>query len=139
MIVEVGVNDINASIPQATFASNYAAYLAAIKSGLPGVKIGCVSVFCDGEQYPDPADGPGGPTDFNTIIAGVAYNAGAYYLDVRTAQQAYEAAHNTPAPGVVSGVLTAETPPTTGIHPNATGVTLMGNAVLSQLKLGWLP
>lgn len=135
VIINPVVNDINASTNQATFAATYANYLALLKAGMPGVKIGCVGCFADGEKYPDPGDHDGGPTDFNTIIAGVAYNAGAYYLDARTAQQAWEKANNTPAPGVSSGLLTFD-----GVHPlAATGVPIMSAAIQAQIKFGWLP
>ncbi len=123
VVIEVGVNDVGGGTDPATFRTTYASLIVDIRAANPTVRIALVSVFALGEQYPDPLNTT--IVNFNWIIQSLAIDYGCVWIDARTPQQAYEAANNTPSPGVVSGVLTIETPPTLGEHPNATGKSVI--------------
>jgi lysophospholipase L1-like esterase len=132
VIIEEGVNET----VMAGFPADAATYLSLIQAGLPNARIGWLNILCAGsEKNPDPNDFPigvwPGIIAFNAAIATACANAGAFYLDVRTAQQAYEFVNNTPAPGIDHGdantLLTVD-----GVHPNALGSIVMSSAVMSQ-------
>lgn len=133
VIIEEGINDVIGGTDVTTFGNNAVSLLNTITSGLPGVRLAWVSCLCYGEVYPDPTWGP--PINaINAKIQTAIAGAGGTYIDVRTPQQAYEAANNTPPPGVNMGILTNDS-----THPNATGIPLMSTAALAVTTITGAP
>jgi hypothetical protein len=120
VFLEVGINDAVVYFTDPTaFAASYSSILSGILAWNPATKIICVGLIARGEQWST------GPTwginiydsnilQFDGIIQTIVVGAGAnvIYADIRTPLLAYEAAHNTPAPGVLFPVVTVD-----GIHP----------------------
>jgi len=123
IVLLIGINDVFFGVNPAVSQANYDSILSQIRAWSSTVVIACLSVLTEGEQW---AAGPvwsnSGPNDdaaidsFNAFIQTLCTTYNATYVDVRSQMLTYEAAHNTPAPGVASGVLTVDR-----IHPNATG------------------
>lgn len=130
VIIEAGVNDQALGTDLTAFGGQCASYLDSIKTGLPAAQLAWVNILCNGEQYPDPLNAS--VNAYNAKIATACASYGVQLIDVRPAQQAYEAANNTPPPGASSGILTSD-----GVHPNATGKTLMSNTALSRTMVHW--
>lgn len=123
--LEVGVNDLGVTAI-GTFRSSYDAYLDAAIAAHPSVHIIASGILCLSEQVPSPNGYDPLIIQYNAqISASVAsHSANVTYVDVRTPQQAYEIAHNLPAPGTISGVLCADAGGNNGVHPNPTGIAL---------------
>lgn len=144
VVIEVGVNDnrgLNTGIPTplATFRASYDNVLTTTISALPSVKFVCVGILLVQEHWAagsppifsgNPYDVPSGAgftpsiTQYNTEIQGSCVNHGGQYIDVRGPAAIAESVQNTPAPGVVDGILSQ---PADGIHPSIAGQQLMSN------------
>lgn len=135
VILECVVN--NQFTDPAMHFTDYSAFLDRLRSD--GAKqVLCLGAFLfqfTGEQWT-----AGTPNTFNSgltathpIEANVAAACAARpgwteYCPLWDTVLAYEVAHNTPAPGVVSGILSLD-----GVHPNSTGQVLMGTTAMSHL------
>lgn len=122
--LETGVNDYGLGVSIDTFVSNLQAMSALwTGSGRAANKMAMCGVLCAGEQFPDQRMRR--VKAFSNAMNKVAYDLGHPFFDQRSSQQAYEKANNLPPPGVFTGVLCADSQ--TGIHPNATGRSLMSS------------
>lgn len=132
VFLEAGTNDTIFDTPGSQFSADYAALLAAIQSGLPGVQIGCMSVLCDGEQWSSAGwtENPEDPQilDINTRMEAAAIAAGCTYIDQRATLLAYEMAVNTPEPGLDQGFATSDT-----VHPTTAGKLVMADACMPHI------
>lgn len=146
LVLQFGRNDVNPPLPPFTpttlvsFRSSYDAVLDQTLAAFPSCAIVCLSILCDVEQWttvnsvpvwnnafdPPPSDPGYTPsiTEFNAQIQQSCVAHGGTYVDLRAPALAYEAANNTPAPGVGQGIITID-----GTHPNAIGQSIMSNAV----------
>lgn len=128
VIIEAGVNNVvNNTIADA--AADSLALIADVHAALPAARVAFVNVFVYNEQYPAPTDAAVATVNAAIAATVATNNSFAYLFDVRTAQQAYEATNNVPAPGVSSGLLTID-----GTHPNATGLSNMTTSMESQIS-----
>lgn len=121
VIVECGLNDLEQQVPIDVFVNNIGKLIDQLRAGLPNVKLMFLSMMCFGEVFPDPN---------NTVVQQyvdaqrfVCVGRNVPFVDERTPQQAYEAIHNIPPPGVNSGLLTSD-----GGHPNSTAGTPLWSA-----------
>jgi hypothetical protein len=125
--IEVGIN--NQGSNQTVFQSDWHSYLATIVAALPTIQIAAVSIFSRVENYPDTVNNTE-IDQLDAIIKTEVEGVGGTYVDVRAVQQAWEAANNTPPPGVASGLLTDD-----GVHPKTSGVAMISTAVLSATTI----
>lgn len=133
-ILEAGINDLDQNTPVNTFGTNLDTYFAAVKAGLPGVKLAALSLFSYGEHYPSPFDSK--MKSYNAQLLGACARNGVTYIDVYTPAQAYEAVNNIPAPGADTGVLCGDA--VFGVHPNnARGIPLICATAASRITTGW--
>ncbi len=143
LVLEFGRNDVAPPLPPFTpttlvsFRTSYDAVLDQTLAAFPSCAIVCISILCDGEQwaagpvwnnaFDPPPSNPGytpSIVEFNAQIQASCLAHGGVYIDLRAPALLVEAALNTPAPGAGVGPLTID-----GTHPNATGQSLMSNAV----------
>lgn len=138
VIIEGGINDAKNSTNLGTFATQVASLISTIQTGLPGVPIMWIGLFCFGETYPSAGIDTLVPA-YEAVIVAACASAGVTHVDVRTPQQAYEAAHNAPPTSVDTGVLCFDASPP-GVHPSAAlGQPIFGTAALAQTTLVNLP
>lgn len=129
--VEAGVNNVfgaNKDIPGAQASSLQ--LIADIHAAAPSAKVAWLNVFAGGsEQIPAATDSDVATVNGYIAAAVSANSSFAYLIDVHTAQQAYETAHNTPLPGATTGVLTLD-----GTHPNATGQVFFATTMEASIS-----
>ena len=128
VFINCGINDLIAvTTPAAMEAAAIALLNTLSAGGIPAARVTWFGIWCYGEEYPDATWGVS--VDLrNTALQAACVNRGANFLDVRPTQQAYEAIHNIPPPGVVSGITTVD-----GIHWNAAGLSLITSLVLDNV------
>lgn len=138
IIIECCVNDAKNGTSLGTFATTVSSLISTIQSALPTARIMWIGAFCFGETYPAAGTDTLVPS-YNAVIVAACASSGITYVDVRTPQQAYEAAHNAPPGSVDTGIACFDaTPP--GVHPSAAvGQVIFGTAALSQTSLTGTP
>jgi lysophospholipase L1-like esterase len=133
VVVQVGINDIGAGIGTRAFRTSYDSFLGKVAAGSPRAAIVCLSVVAWGEQWTSgpPIAWNNGVASYDTIIPvynneieGSCVAHGGTYVDVYGPMLTAESMQNTPAPGLVQGVLTQD-----HVHPTAAGQLVMSNAV----------
>lgn len=146
VVIEFGRNDVNPPLPPfipttlVSYRASYDAVIAQTQAAFPGVRIVCLSIFMDQEQWitvggvptwnnlfdPPPSNPTYTPSivEFNVQTQQSCVNHGGTYIDLRAPALAVEAALNTPEPGSIVGPLTID-----DTHPNAAGQSLISNAV----------
>lgn len=113
VVLEVVINDAIGGTDPTAFQASYDSIIAQTLAALPSVKFLCVSALCYGEQWlPGPAWGANS-SDSNILALDAAIQAvvakySMSYVDLRAPLLVYEAANNTPQPGAVFGVVTAD-------------------------------
>lgn len=132
LIIEVGINDQQASTNPAAFAASYDSIVTQTQSALPSCQIMCLSLLSFNEQW---VAGPAWPADsvvtYNNAIQTVCTNRGCTYVDLRAPLLAYEVINNSPPPGAGSGIETSD-----GIHPIIPGGQVnMGTWVFANLTV----
>lgn len=138
VVIEGGVNDAKNGTNLGTFATTCASLISTLRAGLPAARLMWIGAFCFGEMYPAQGTDATVPS-YNSVISSACASASVTYVDTRTPQQAYEAAHNTPPPGVDTGITCFDTVPP-GVHPSAAvGQPIMGTAALAQTTLANTP
>lgn len=121
------------------YQTDATALLTTIKAGLPSAQVAWLNIWNYGEWQAGAAEGEpfyGYITLYNARIplALAAVDASYVYIDIRAARDTYEAAHNTPYPGVSAGIMTIETPPAYGAHCNASaGAPNLSTTVLASV------
>lgn len=137
IVVEIGFNDAPAATPSAQFRADYDSILIGCRAECPNAQLMSISILTFQEQW---LSGPlrwspsATQTNIDTLNVQIAASAaalGAAYVDVRAPALVYESTHNTPEPGVTSGILTLDS-----IHPNPTGQVLMGTTAMGSVVLG---
>lgn len=126
LILEIGINNWT--------RQDYASILGPVRGQFPNCQIACVSILWHNEQW---SSGPpiifsNGANDStlytnNIEINDLCIQYGCVYVDMRTQAATYESTHNTPEPGVTTGIITSD-----GVHPNTTGQLLMGTYMMAQ-------
>lgn len=138
VVIEGVINDVKNGTNLATLATTCASLISTLQAGLPGVRLMWIGGFCFGEKYPAQGTDANVPT-YNNVVITACSNAGIPYVDVRTAQQAYEAANNIPSPGADTGILCFDAVPP-GVHPSlALGQPIFGTAMLAQTVMSGTP
>jgi lysophospholipase L1-like esterase len=134
--ITIGLNDIRVATAGSVIAAAVASILYGIRAECPNAQILLVGMWMFGEQWLSgplrwaPASDHNIDT-INALIATECTTYGAAHPDVRGPALVYESLHNTPEPGVVSGVLTNDGE---GIHPDtAAGRTQMSDAVMTYV------
>lgn len=127
VVLDVVINDAIGGTDPTAFQASYDSIIAQTIASLPSVKFLCVSALCYGEQWlPGPAWGANSSdgliVSLDTAIQAVVTKYSMSYVDLRAPLLAYEAVNNTPQPGAVFGVVTAD-----NTHPIIpAGQVLMG-------------
>jgi lysophospholipase L1-like esterase len=80
-----------------TIITNAETLVLNLRAGIPNVRIAMNSILCRNEYYPDPIKRQ--VDQINKAIEFVCAQVGATFVDIRSAQQAFEAANNFPPPG----------------------------------------
>lgn len=127
LFLEIGINQWR--------REDYAAILGPVRGRFPKAQIACLSILWHNELW---SHGPpvvfnNGATDStlypsNVDIRELCIQYGCVWMDMRAQGALYEQAHNTPEPGVATGILTSD-----GIHPNSNpGQLQMGGWAMAQ-------
>jgi lysophospholipase L1-like esterase len=97
VVIECGENDLFQRISLDTIITNAETLVLNLRAGIPNVRIAMNSILCRNEYYPDPIKRQ--VDQINKAIEFVCAQVGATFVDIRSAQQAFEAANNFPPPG----------------------------------------
>jgi lysophospholipase L1-like esterase len=133
VVVEVGINDIRTGVGTSAFRTSYDSFLGKVATGSPLPALVCLSVVAFGEQWtsgPPMAWSNSGESydaiipGYNNEIQGSCVAHGGIFVDVYGAMLTAESMQNTPAPGLLQGVLTQDR-----VHPTAAGQLVMSDAV----------
>lgn len=143
LIINLGVNDADHGTSSGAYQTSLTSIITQCLALNPSIRIACMSIFCNMEQWQASGGSEGGHWGVNTNDAGIATidaaiqavctAQGIPYLDVRTPWGTWESTHNGSAPGVANGLLSN---PGDGVHPAPAGqiqagVWAMGNITLS--------
>lgn len=133
VIFEGGVNDLIAGIDLVTFAASCATLIANCKAGLPSARIGWAGIMCYGEYYlTDPIQAT--VDSYVKAISDACIAGGVTFFNVRPRHQLFMARLN--AAGAINSVLTNDTGPQLGIHPNSTyGIPMWSSVALARMTL----
>jgi hypothetical protein len=136
-ICQAGVNDLFAKTPLDEFIASWQSISTKwTTSGRAANKLALMGIFCQNEFYPDPIAIQ--VNAYNNAINYVANLNGHAYIDVRTPQQAFEAANNTPPPGNSHdpGPLGQTLATPDGKHPSAAvGCPIFSTAAFNKTTL----
>lgn len=135
VIMHLGINCVQHTIPDATCLTNHASILTQIKSYVPASQILVVGPLCKGENWPAGANADDAAIAIkNGICASTALAAGVTFCDLRPAFFAYEAINN-PGHLTILGPLTNSD--ASAVHPNqGEGVKFYLNTVLPFVVYG---
>ncbi len=121
------------------YMASVASFVTQVRAALPNCQIIMLGAMCDGELWADnPPRFSGNSLDtnidaFNTALHAYAVATdGCYWAGIRDWAAGYESVHNTPAPGVATGIITR---PGDGAHQRQVGALAMDAWAYTQVSV----